>query len=157
MYEGLGSVDRPESVHLLLFPAHEDSRVNPQMLRAWEGLLEVRDMVLKALEEVRQQGLIGNALEAKVKVRAGNGKGELLKLYAPDLRYIFIVSQVALECDPQTGASVLDIEVSRADGNKCERCWNYSAEVGKDAAYPTLCERCAPVVREIAGAGGFHP
>jgi isoleucyl-tRNA synthetase len=157
MYEGLDSLGRPESVHLLLFPAYEESRVNLQMLGAWDGLLEVRDMVLKALEEVRQQGLIGNALEAKVKVRAGNGRGELLKRYAADLPYIFIVSQVVLECDPQIGANVLDIEVSRADGNKCERCWNYSAEVGKDAAYPTLCERCAPVVREMAGVSGFHP
>jgi isoleucyl-tRNA synthetase len=44
------------------------------------------------------------------------------------------------------------IKVAKAPGQKCERCWNYSTQVGEDAAYPTLCERCSPVVHAIESA-----
>ena len=149
MYEGLDSAERPASVHLLLFPAHDETEEEERLLRTWEQLLEVRGRVLKALEEVRQRGEIGNALEAKVKIRAGRERWELLERYAPELRYVFIVSQAELERDPAAAPEALEIEVARADGRKCERCWNYSTAVGSDAAYPTLCERCTPVVREL--------
>jgi isoleucyl-tRNA synthetase len=35
---------------------------------------------------------------------------------------------------------------------KCERCWNYSTRVGEDKQYPTVCERCSAVLKEIGGA-----
>ncbi len=149
MYEGLDSAQRPESVHLLLFPPLEETEEDRRLLESWEKLLEVRERVLKALEEVRQRGEIGNSLEAKVKIRAGGERGGLLARYAPELRYIFIVSQASLERDPAAGPDTLEIAVERADGRKCERCWNYSSAVGSDGAYPTLCERCVPVVREL--------
>ena len=151
MYDGLDSVRRPESVHLLLFPTYEDSYVDEPMLREWDQLLEVRDAVLKALEDVRQQGTIGNSLEAHVRIRAGRERAELLDRHASDLRYIFIVSQVTVENDPNAELYDLNVEVSRADGGKCERCWNYSTRVGSNASFPTMCERCSPVVRAMAG------
>jgi isoleucyl-tRNA synthetase len=40
--------------------------------------------------------------------------------------------------------------VTRAEGSKCQRCWNYSTLVGSDAEHPTLCERCSPVIRDMA-------
>ena len=39
--------------------------------------------------------------------------------------------------------------VTRADGSKCQRCWNYSDAVGADSEHPALCERCAPVIRDM--------
>ena len=39
--------------------------------------------------------------------------------------------------------------VSRAEGAKCQRCWNYSTAVGSDGAHPSLCERCSPVIRDM--------
>lgn len=38
------------------------------------------------------------------------------------------------------------IGVSRAEGSKCERCWNYSTQVGSFTDHPTLCPRCYNVV-----------
>jgi isoleucyl-tRNA synthetase len=111
-------------------------------------LIAVREAVSKALEEVRQQGGIGNSLEAKLTIRASGQTHALLSRHEADLRYIFIVSQVTLEQAP-AAADGLQVGVARAEGSKCERCWNYSVHVGRDAAYQTLCERCAPVVARI--------
>ena len=109
----------------------------------------------KALETARAQKLIGSALEARVRIEAApedlpgllGGKRELLST-------LFIVSRVDLE--PGAGrASVhyesqdipgLVIGVDRAAGDKCERCWTRSEEVGRDPAHPTLCARCVRVV-----------
>jgi isoleucyl-tRNA synthetase len=46
-------------------------------------------------------------------------------------------------------ASGVRVDVKKADGTKCERCWNYSTRVGEDAKYPTVCERCSAVLKEI--------
>jgi isoleucyl-tRNA synthetase len=97
---------------------------------------------------VRQAGTIGNSLEARVKLHAGGETAALLRRHEADLRYIFIVSQVDLEEDLQ--GDDLKVEVSKASGGKCERCWNYSAEVGQDHVFTTLCERCVTVVQQIA-------
>jgi isoleucyl-tRNA synthetase len=51
------------------------------------------------------------------------------------------------------GTGGLTVEVSKADGTKCERCWNYSTHVGDDPEYPTVCERCAAVLKELEAAG----
>ncbi len=63
------------------------------------------------------------------------------------MRYIFIVSQV----DVRQGEGLL-VEVSKADGAKCERCWNYSTRVGESEKYPTACERCVEALTEIQKA-----
>jgi isoleucyl-tRNA synthetase len=70
----------------------------------------------------------------------------LLKKYQSELRYVFIVSQVVL-AEAQTGE--MEIRIKRADGSKCERCWNYSTRVGEFERYPTVCERCAEALKEI--------
>jgi isoleucyl-tRNA synthetase len=41
------------------------------------------------------------------------------------------------------------VQVSKAPGEKCERCWNFSTHVGEDKNYPTVCERCSAVLKEI--------
>ena len=121
----------------------------------WAQLLTVRDQVLKSLEEARNQKQIGKSLEAQVKVTASDPVYSVLERYKPDLRYAFIVSQVELERGPSTnGTGHLAVEVAKAAGKECERCWNYSTRVGEDPKYPTLCERCTPVVREIEAAAG---
>ncbi len=148
MHAGLEEAARPESVHILLFPLYQDSHVDLQLLRRWDRLLAVREAVLKSLEELRQQGQIGNSLEARVTLGAGAGVAALLERYAEDLRFIFLVSRVDLKRDPLLKGEEVRVEVTRAGGVKCERCWNFSQEVGRDEALPMLCERCAPVVRE---------
>ncbi len=146
MEEGRGEKRRAVSVHTMLFPAYEAEHDREDLIVEWDKLMQVREAVLKALEEVRQSGTIGNSLEAKVRLHANGDKVALLRRHEEDLRYIFLVSQAEVVT---AGDGELRVEVVRADGTKCERCWNYSLEVGGNPAFPTLCERCAPVVGEL--------
>jgi isoleucyl-tRNA synthetase len=150
---------RPASVHLAKFPEAKDvlgegvPAEDARQQEDWAKLLTVRDQVLKALEEARNQKQIGKSLEAQVKLTASDPFYPVLERYKPDLRYAFIVSQVDLERGPaRNGSGHLAVEVAKAAGKECERCWNYSTRVGEDPNYPTLCERCTPVVKEIEAA-----
>jgi len=88
-----------------------------------------------------------------VKLVAADPVYSVLAAYQRQLRYLFIVSAVELERAPAgNGAAGVKVVVSRAAGRKCERCWNYSTHVGEDRAYPTICERCSPVLKEIAAS-----
>jgi isoleucyl-tRNA synthetase len=148
MHEGRSAEGRAESVHLLLFPKYNAAQDNEFLLAEWEKLRTVREAVLKSLEEVRQAGTIGNSLEAQVVISAGGETAALLRRHEADLRYIFIVSRVVVE-DAAGKEDSLQIKVLKAEGQKCERCWNYSVEIGRDGAYPTLCERCVPAIKAI--------
>jgi isoleucyl-tRNA synthetase len=147
---------RPESVHLAVFPASSDilgrgaTERDEQQDKDWATLRSVRDEVLKALEEARNQKLIGTGLEAQVSVTAPDSMYSLLKRYEGQLRYLFIVSAVSLAQGSGNGSGGVHVEVKKADGVKCERCWNYSTHVGEEKNYPTVCERCAAVLKEIA-------
>ena len=148
MYEGRPPEARSASVHELLFPKCETLKDEESLLAEWEKLRAVRDAVLKSLEGVRQSGAIGNSLEAKIVIRASGETAALLRRHENDLRFIFIVSQVSVVDAPGTEDGP-QIEVLKADGSKCERCWNYSVKIGEDSAWPTLCERCIPAIQEI--------
>ncbi len=150
---------RVESVHLAQFPSQQEilglatparnGESNEEQLRSdWNLLRGVRDEVMKALEEARNQKLIGGSLEAQVTLVAPEPAHTVLARYAPELRFLFIVSAVNLEGAAGNGAAGLRVQVSRAAGRKCERCWNYSIHVGEDSAYPGVCERCSAVLKE---------
>ncbi len=151
--------DRPASVHLAAFPGASDivggsfPADDPKQREDWSTLLAVRTEVLKALEEARQSKLIGGAnLEAQVTVTAAEPVFSVLARYQDRLRYLFIVSAVTLvQGTSGNGTGGVSVQVSKADGKKCERCWNYSTHVGEDSAYPTVCERCSAVLKEIGG------
>jgi len=148
MHEGCPPESRSESVHVLLFPKYEAPQDEEFLLAEWAKLREVRETVLKSLETARQSGMIGNSLEAKVAIRVSGEMAAVLRRHEADLRYVFIVSQVAVEDGPGANENI-QVEVLKADGQKCERCWNYSVEVGKSTTYPTLCERCIPAIKGI--------
>ena len=150
---------RPESVHLAQFASPQEilgiatpsrnGESNEEQLRSdWTLLRGVRDEVLKALEGARNQKLIGGSLEAQVTLVAPEPAYSVLARYAQELRYLFIVSAVTLESAAGDGASGVRVQVSKAEGRKCERCWNYSTHVGEDPEYPAVCERCSAVLRE---------
>jgi len=152
---------REESVHLAKFPSAggilgsvSASPEDAQQLQEWATLRSVRDQVLKALESARNQKQIGKSLEAQVRLKASDSLHPLLDRHREELRYLFIVSQVSLEKSASgNGANPLSIEVSKAAGEKCERCWNYSVHVGEDQEYPTICERCSAVLQELPSDG----
>ncbi|MEJ7861681.1 MAG: isoleucine--tRNA ligase [Pyrinomonadaceae bacterium] len=132
-----------ESVHLAEFPKVFGAD-NTQLLSDWERIFSLRDEVLKKLEEARTAKVIGSSLEAKVILTVDKATSRFLLSYYEDLRYIFIVSQVEVHEDDS-----LNVEIQKADGEKCERCWNYSARVGESEKYPSVCERCAAALLEI--------
>jgi isoleucyl-tRNA synthetase len=146
---------REESVHLSGFFSQSEilkgaGELDKAQSADWEMLHSVRDQVLKSLEEARNSKLIGANLEAQVKLTASDSLYPVLERHQDDLRYLFIVSQVTLARSASgNGTGGLTVEVSKAAGQKCERCWNYSTRVGEERDYPTVCERCAPVLNEL--------
>jgi isoleucyl-tRNA synthetase len=141
----------PSSVHLALFPEPEEltaglGEAARNRSRNWERLMTVRESVLKSLETARQEKFIGAPLEARVCLRAAPDLYPLLEEYAAELPALFIVSQVAVERQPE---GALSVEIGRAAGVKCERCWKYSTDVGTNPAWPTICPPCVAAVEEI--------
>jgi isoleucyl-tRNA synthetase len=138
----------PESVHLDLFPQPEeltDGLPEEARRRAadWDRLIEVRDSVLKSLEVARKEKFIGAPLEARVHLKANGDLFPLLERYAAELPALFIVSQVSIEPDAETQ---LAVDVYRANGAKCERCWKYTFDIGAHPELPTICAACAEAV-----------
>ncbi len=137
-----GYFNKESSVHLAQWPKEEEDLIDPELESRWQRLITLREEVLKALEEKRISKLIGSPLEARVTVIIKEkDEYEFLNKYLADLRYIFIVSQVELSKGDKR-----EIQVNKAEGEKCSRCWNWSVSVGDNQANPTLCDRCAGVV-----------
>ncbi len=141
--------ERPASVHVAEFPTARDED-RTWLLVAWAHVFMYRDVVLAELEKARAAKLIGSSLEARVEISASEYAYKVLAPYREQLRYIFIVSDVQLS---RAGTDVEDeqivVNVTRAAGEKCERCWNYSTRVGESSRYPTACERCVAALTEI--------
>ncbi|HTV54300.1 MAG TPA: isoleucine--tRNA ligase [Terriglobia bacterium] len=152
---------REASVHQARFvPAQQlrESLPNTLSLEKWDRLIDVRAGVLKALEIARQQKAIGSGLEAKVYLEPQGILKSQLQQDRDLLPSLFIVSQVEIGSGwkgdiVESQLPGLRIGITRATGEKCERCWNYSDHVGENADYPTVCERCAASLSEIEGAG----
>jgi isoleucyl-tRNA synthetase len=149
---------RTDSVHLAQFPVTAeilgDAAIPASAEKSdedWTSLRAVRDEVLKALEEARNNKLIGTGLEAQVAITAAEPAYSVLARHRDQLRYLFIVSAVTLAQGSGNGTSGVHIEVKKADGAKCDRCWNYSTHVGEDKTYPTVCERCSAVLKQLGG------
>jgi isoleucyl-tRNA synthetase len=146
---------RAESVHLERFPEAPREWQDDALKQQWDRLLEVRREVAKALETARAQKLIGSGLEARVRiVSAPEDVPALLRAKRELLATLFIVSRVDLDAGEGRASVVYEsqeipglvIGVDRASGDKCERCWTRTEEVGRDASHPTLCARCVRVV-----------
>ncbi|HVF47506.1 MAG TPA: isoleucine--tRNA ligase [Pyrinomonadaceae bacterium] len=132
------------SVHMAEFPVRADETLGRSLLSNWERIFSIRDEVLKALEESRDVKRIGSSLEAKVILSADKETTRFLLNYFDQLRYTFIVSQVEVH-----EGNGLKVEIQKADGEKCERCWNYSVRVGEFERWPTVCERCNDALVEL--------
>jgi isoleucyl-tRNA synthetase len=147
----------PQSVHISIFPDEGSLRSSlaPNVKAEWANLHALRAQVLQELERARARKIINASLEAKIRLRSEGALLKFLRIRARDLPALFIVSQVEiLPFDgPMRGdlQKPFQVEVSRADGTKCERCWNYSTHVGENTRYPGVCERCTAALAEIEG------
>jgi isoleucyl-tRNA synthetase len=154
----------PESVHMGEFAEARDLTVNmaAQKKESWEELAKVRASVLLKLEEARNAKEIGGSLEARVTLTPASSKLQsTLRDYEKQLPALFIVSQVqvlnggAPSAAGGHEAQSFGVKVEKANGAKCERCWNYSTHVGENKRYPTICERCTEALAEIEGAASL--
>jgi isoleucyl-tRNA synthetase len=135
------------SVHLTLFPSSESRWEDPALEARYNRLIEIRGVVMKALEDARIAKLIGAGLDAKTTITADADTKAFLESFGADLRFLFLVSQVVLE----DGAE-LSVKVAKADGAKCERCWNYTTDVGANQKYSGACGRCAGNLDELTAS-----
>jgi isoleucyl-tRNA synthetase len=130
---------REDSVHLAEFPSEVEGLIEAELDTRWTRLREIRDEVNRALETARQEKLIGTSLAARVALTAGGETAALLRRYEADLPMLFIVSQVTLDT---TGPEGVSVSVSRAEGEKCARCWRVLPEISRDPGTDGLCSRC---------------
>ena len=136
------SADDKESVFLNQMPEKSGIAFSAEFTDKWDFIYNTRLGVNKVLEDARNAKTIGKSLEAKIIVKSSEADFDRYTALAPELKDILIVSGVEVEkADGDTS-----FEVAKADGDKCERCWCYSCTVGRNAAHPTLCDRCAAAV-----------
>jgi isoleucyl-tRNA synthetase len=109
---------------------------------AWKLMFQTRDAVLPELEKARQAKLIGKSLEAKAALTGAAG----LAAQRESLRELLNVSQLELD----EAGSALSVSITKAAGEKCERCWHWETDVGQHAEHPTLCGRCVEAVKQLS-------
>ena len=140
----------PMSVHMLAWPKVKEEYMDEALEAKWDKFISIRSEITKVLEVARRNKMIGNSLDAKVELHATGETLAALKTVENELATLLIVSQASIVEDnaegEATGLEDLKVVVKVAEGQKCERCWIYSDEVGKDAEHPTLCPRCAKVI-----------
>jgi len=132
-----------ESVHLLDFP--EKNVIEDAVLEAkWDKLLEVRDDVNKALEESRNEKVIGKSLEAAVEIYSNDSEVVELLNSVANLHQLFIVSSVEVKENDGATYDLATVKVTKAQGHRCERCWNIVEEVTEES----LCHRCHGILNK---------
>ncbi len=139
------SADDKESIFLNQMPEKSGLDFSDEFIAKWDFIYSSREAVNKVLEEKRNEKLIGKSLEANIVFHCGEGLYDKYSSLADELRDILIVSGVSVEKDGNDETP--EIQVVKAEGEKCERCWAYSNTVGSDSEHPTLCARCAAVVK----------
>ena len=149
--------NRAESVQLTSWPAAHPEYLDTALATKWEKILEIRGEITKALETARRNKVIGHSLDAAVNLYAKEEELTALSAIKNDLATLLIVSEVTLsdklEQAPGEAYRVADMQlavaVAPAQGVKCERCWIYSPTVNQDKEHPSLCHRCAAVVKNM--------
>ncbi len=132
---------RSGSIHLEELPKVE-AYTDAPLLKTWEALLDVRETVNAALEEKRKNKIIGTSLGARVIINASGAIGALLKSRRDDLPMLFNVSDVALTVSAANGPDEVRVEVEKAPGVKCARCWRFVANVRTEPDCAGICDRC---------------
>lgn len=112
-------------------------------MEKWDRIHELRDVVKKSLEEAVKEKQIRASLEAKVTLSCAGELFDFIKSVEDELKTAFIVSGIEVV---KAEGGELSVTISKAAGDKCERCWCYSETVGQNHEHPTICKRCASVL-----------
>jgi isoleucyl-tRNA synthetase len=132
---------RSASVHLEDFPA-VGALADSELLGTWERLMAVREAVNAALEEKRKEKVIGNSLGARLVITARGPVAGLLDAHRQLLPMLFGVSDIGLHVGSADGADEVQVEVEKAPGVKCARCWRYVPRISSEPEWAGICDRC---------------
>ena len=138
---------RLASVHLEDFPKVDDL-LAPELVADWDRLMQVRDTVNAALEDKRKDKVIGNSLGASVSLTATGPIAALLERYREHLPMLFIVSDLTLNLGEAIGADSVRVDVGKARGVKCGRCWRFVPSVRTEPDWSGICDRCVEALAE---------
>ncbi len=136
----------PENVLFNDMPEPTGIEFDEDFTSMWDRIHETRDTVKKALEVEIKGKKLRSSLEAKVTLKCDGEQYDFLKSVEQELAAAFIVSAVEIV---KTKSDSLEVGISAAEGEKCERCWIFSNTVGKNCKHPTLCSRCAGVIEAM--------
>jgi isoleucyl-tRNA synthetase len=140
-------VGKSESIFMETYSSF--ASVHPELveglLAKWKRIAEIRASVNKEIEVLRAEGKVGSSLQATISVTLNDADFALLSNLGNDTKFIFITSKVTL-----IKGDTLAISVSASTDTKCERCWHYVEDVGRNAEHPTICGRC---ISNLYGAG----
>jgi isoleucyl-tRNA synthetase len=118
------------------------------LLAKWANIRAIRSEALKQIEEKREAGKIGSSLQAELDLYMHGERHALLATLGEELRFVTITSRATLHAAPSAEGQCIDVTPS--PHKKCDRCWHWRPEVGRDSAHPTLCGRC---IDNLFGAG----
>ena len=152
--------DKKESIHLEDMVEIDDEWKNDNLSRVWENIRDLRGEVTRALEEARRAKLIGHPLDAAVEIVLPDTElKEQVANLKENLNDIFIVSSAKIvdalddtgDHSRYSGREIegLVIKVTKATGEKCERCWRFDETIGEDTTHQTACSRCVAALKKI--------
>ncbi len=160
VFQNMPEAMRPEakSVFGFTFPAFKQGFMNEEETQLWDMLVAVRNEVTKAIEPLRKSRELGHSLDSHITLYVAQDMRDDLEKVASILRAFFIVSKVTLAASQEAPQGIfvsqdvqnLSIEVTRAPGTKCARCWVYDEDLGTSPKHPDVCPRCTKVLEEIA-------
>ncbi|HHX8329679.1 isoleucine--tRNA ligase [Vibrio alginolyticus] len=137
-----------------LFGLAEGEELNNEF---WSEIQAVRGAVNKLLEDARKEKTIGGALQAEVTLFADDALAAKINKLEDELRFVLLTS--AAEVKPlgektdaaqATDIEGLFVEVAAAEGEKCDRCWHHTPDVGTIEGHEKICGRC---VSNVDGEG----
>ncbi|MDY6894167.1 MAG: isoleucine--tRNA ligase [Thermotogota bacterium] len=155
VYDYLNYSNKYETIFAELWPEYKENYLNEQLEEKWNKIFGLREDVLKALEEKRKEKSLGNSLDAKVIINLKDDTlRQILSQYDNNsIADLFIVSQFEFgNIDDGFEGRYATIKVTKAEGEKCERCWKVDPNTGKDPDFPNVCPRCARVLKEEINA-----
>ena len=120
-----------------VFPELAEAEITA-LTQKWQAIRTVRDVVNAAIEPLRADKSIGSSLQVDTIITVPSDLMPYVTALGDELRFVLMVAQVTVQESAELTATV-----SADEGQKCERCWHYTDDIGIDSQHPTICGRCA--------------
>ena len=141
-----------ESVQLTDMPEVKSFANADELKDKFTNFLRLRDEVMKAIEDARNEKIIGKSLESKITIYPSKEAEEAFQAMKDDLRLLFIVSNLDIKSASEEAPAEakaygdLKIKVEKAPGETCSRCWVIKEDIGANPTHPEACKRCGDIV-----------